>query len=329
MSTTSRAVTPRGTATAASRPVTARITPLTIAPARLAKATIRTRPSPLRAATKPSSTSVQATGDETKEYYEVDLPKPLGVKFGRGTDGGAYISGIDGRRGSVTEDMQIGDKLVQVSASFGAEVWDALNFGQVMFAIRTRNGNVYLKLEKRNGDTSCFDFDEIDAVAAAMKRERAGGNYGYGTKETQSRNYASTKEREAARREMFDGALVKFKKGECEAALIDFEEVVGMEPRNYLGDDFSRVTNIYRVAQYNIACCYSALDQVDAGLEALESSMACGFEDYKKIRNDPNLANLRKSKKFLPVLEKYDEPIINREALEAIKGIFSFGKKDE
>ena len=66
-----------------------------------------------------------------KEYYEVDLPKPLGVKFGRGTDGGAYISGIDGRRGSVTEDMQIGDKLVQVSASFGAEVWDALNFGQV------------------------------------------------------------------------------------------------------------------------------------------------------------------------------------------------------
>ena len=27
--------------------------------------------------------------------------------------------------------MQIGDKLVQVSASFGAEVWDALNFGQV------------------------------------------------------------------------------------------------------------------------------------------------------------------------------------------------------
>jgi hypothetical protein len=153
-----------------------------------------------------------------------------------------------------------------------------------MFAIRTRNGNVYLKLEKRNGDTSCFDFDEIDAVAAAMKRERAGGNYGYGTKETQSRNYASTKEREAARREMFDGALVKFKKGECEAALIDFEEVVGMEPRNYLGDDFSRVTNIYRVAQYNIACCYSALDQVDAGLEALESSMACGFEDYKKVR---------------------------------------------
>ena len=45
-------------------------------------------------------------------------------------------------------------------------------------------------------------------------------------------------------------------------ALIDFEEVIGMEPKNYLGDDFARVTPIYRVTQYNVACCYSALDSV-------------------------------------------------------------------
>lgn len=34
-----------------------------------------------------------------------------------------------------------------------------------------------------------------------------------------------------------------------------------MEPKNYLGDDFSRITQIYRVAQYNLACCYAAIDQ--------------------------------------------------------------------
>ena len=34
-----------------------------------------------------------------------------------------------------------------------------------------------------------------------------------------------------------------------------------MEPKNYLGDDFSRVTQIYRVAQYNLACCYAAINQ--------------------------------------------------------------------
>ena len=37
--------------------------------------------------------------------------------------------------------------------------------------------------------------------------------------------------------------------------------MIGMEPKNYVGDDFSRVTGIYRVTQYNIACCYAALNQ--------------------------------------------------------------------
>jgi hypothetical protein len=31
-----------------------------------------------------------------------------------------------------------------------------------------------------------------------------------------------------------------------------------MEPKNYVGDNFSRITDIYRVTQYNIACCYAA-----------------------------------------------------------------------
>ena len=59
-------------------------------------------------------------------------------------------------------------------------------------------------------------------------------------------------------------------------ALIDFENVLALEPKNYLGDDFSRVTQIYRVTQYNIACCYSMLDQADNGLEALNAAMASG-----------------------------------------------------
>lgn len=46
-------------------------------------------------------------------------------------------------------------------------------------------------------------------------------------------------------------------------ALVDFEEVLGMEPPGYVGDDFSRVTQIYRVTQYNISCCYSAMNQVN------------------------------------------------------------------
>lgn len=53
--------------------------------------------------------------------------------------------------------IQPGDKLLAVSASFGEDVWEAKNFGQVMYAIRTRNGGLYLKLQKRNGDLTIFE----------------------------------------------------------------------------------------------------------------------------------------------------------------------------
>lgn len=32
--------------------------------------------------------------------------------------------------------------------------------------------------------------------------------------------------------------------------------------------------------------------------------LLAGFEDYGKVRSDPNLANLRKSPKFKPLLER-------------------------
>jgi hypothetical protein len=47
-----------------------------------------------------------------------------------------------------------------------------------------------------------------------------------------------------------------------QGALVDFENVVAMEPRNYVGDNLSRVTPILPVTHYNIACCYSMLKQV-------------------------------------------------------------------
>jgi hypothetical protein len=56
----------------------------------------------------------------------------------------------------------------------------------------------------------------MDAAQRMAKTERAGGNYGAGTKELQARNYVSRKEQERKRRELFDDALVKFNAGEIE-----------------------------------------------------------------------------------------------------------------
>lgn len=272
--------------------------------------------------------AAQASAGGKEELYEVFLQKPLGIKFARGRDGGAYVAQVDPAAGAVAADVQPGDKVVRVSASFGADVWDALNFGQVVYAIKTRNGEVYLQLRRNYGDLTQLEEETLTEAERRFKEERGGGNYGSGTKELQARNYVARKEADRARRELFDDALTKFRGGKIEEALIDFENVLGLEPKNYLGDDFSRVTQVYRVTQYNVACCYATLGQLDAGLEALRLALASGFEDYPKVRQDPNLAGLRSSPKFKQLIDQYDEPLLNEGAIKALKSIFSFGKKN-
>ncbi|KAG2448984.1 hypothetical protein HYH02_005738 [Chlamydomonas schloesseri] len=267
--------------------------------------------------TKPA----QAATSEA-EYYELDLPKPLGFKFARGNDGGAYIIDVNPKAGNVDPRVQPGDKIVEISASFGSEVWKAENFGQIMYAIRTRSGTVYMKLKKNYGDLSALEEEGLDAAEKQWKKERAGGNYGAGTKEIQARNYVQRKENERKRREMFDDALAKFKENDIQGALVEFENIIAMEPRNYVGDNFSRNTPIYKVTQYNIACCYSMLDQVEEAIKSLDAAMLSGFDNYDQIRRDKNLVKARASPKFQAVLDKYDEPVVNWNAVKATFGAF-------
>ena len=60
--------------------------------------------------------------------------------------------------------VQVGDKLVQVSASFGEDVWDAGKFGQCMYAIKTRNGDLYFRFKKMYGDLSSFEVNASSSV---------------------------------------------------------------------------------------------------------------------------------------------------------------------
>mmetsp|Transcript_5050 Transcript_5050/g.12691 ORF Transcript_5050/g.12691 Transcript_5050/m.12691 type:complete len:351 (-) Transcript_5050:71-1123(-) len=261
------------------------------------------------------------------EVYEVSLPKPIGVSIARGNDGRCYVSGVNPAKGSVDSRIQPGDKLLRVSQSFGNETWEALNYGQVAYAIRTRNGDVYFQLLKRGGDMSCFEKKEVDEAEAMWSKERAGGNYGAGTKEMQQRNYIAKMEESRKRRELFDDGLDKFKSGDYQGALLDWENVLGLEPMGYMSDRGSQISQIYQVAAFNIACCYSKMGETQAGLEALEEALKSGYEDYDKIRNEPNLATLRESEDFKPLLNRFDEPIFNEDVANAIKGLFGFGKK--
>ena len=93
-----------------------------------------------------------------------------------------------------------------MSASFGSEIWDADSYGQVVYAIKNRNGDVYFKLRRCNGDYSALEANPDKN--SGFKSERAGGNYGAGTKEQQMSNFSKKRELDNQRLDMFDeGAL--------------------------------------------------------------------------------------------------------------------------
>ncbi|EEH55744.1 uncharacterized protein MICPUCDRAFT_34253 [Micromonas pusilla CCMP1545] len=249
--------------------------------------------------------------------YDVTLPKPVGVKFARGNDGGAYVVSIPPE--PMYDCFAIGDKVTKVSASFGDEIWDADSYGQIIYAMKNRNGDIYLQLRQMNGDLSALEQNE---KSSGFKNERAGGNYGAGTKEQQMQNYSKKKELEVQRLDMFDEAIALYNKSDFDSALIIFEEVAALEPKNYMSDNFETATEIYRVSQYNIACCFSKLGQLDNSLKALRQCMGAGWKDFKKIRTDPSLSAVQAAPGFKELMDKFDEPLINENAIKFVKGLF-------
>ena len=193
----------------------------------------------------------------------------------------------------------------------------------MIYAIKNRNGDIYLKMKKMNGDISALEQSE---KSSAMKAERAGGNYGAGTKEMQMQNYSKKKELEVQRLDMFDEAIALYNKKDYDNALIIFEEVAALEPKNFMSDNFQTATEVYKVTMYNIACCFSKLGQLDNSLQALKKCMGAGWTDYKKIRTDPSLAEVRTSPDFKAMIDKFDESLINENAIKFVKGLFGGGK---
>jgi hypothetical protein len=255
-----------------------------------------------------------STPPAVKETYEVELEKPWGLRFYKGADGGTYIDAIaPGGSADRAGVFTPGDRVLETSAMFGTEKWPAAEYGRTMYTIRQRVGTLFMRMEKRYGVR-----EDRGVSAEKLSAERNAGSISEGIREIQVQNYLRKQEQKKQREDELNAGLKLYKAGKYEEALAHFESVLGLKPE----------AREEAVSSYNVACCYSKLNQIDAGLQALEEAMEAGFDDYKTVREDPDLAALRNSPGFTPLIIKYDEPFINENAMNALKNVFGFfGKK--
>ena len=58
------------------------------------------------------------------------------------------------------------------------------------------------------------------------------------------------------------------------------------------------------LAHYNLACSYSLLKKVDLALRALRKAIDLGYRDFRYMREDPDLAAVRKDARFRQLLRE-------------------------
>ena len=93
-------------------------------------------------------------------------------------------------------------------------------------------------------------------------------------------NYSKKREVENERLDMFDEGIALYNQKKFDDALIVFEEVAALEPKNYMSDNFETTTENLPVCQYNIACCFSKigkLDQAFVGLAKMHGEWVDGL----------------------------------------------------
>lgn len=60
------------------------------------------------------------------------------------------------------------------------------------------------------------------------------------------------------------------------------------------------------LAHYNLACSYSLLKKMEPGLRALRKAIELGYRDFRYMREDPDLAFVRKDAKFRQLLREFE-----------------------
>jgi hypothetical protein len=75
-------------------------------------------------------------------------------------------------------------------------------------------------------------------------------------------------------------------------------------------------------AAYNLACLDAREKKTDAAFAGLDRALGAGFDDADLLRTDPDLAPLRESPRFKPVLDRAEKNRVAGDAAAVKEGIF-------
>jgi tetratricopeptide (TPR) repeat protein len=78
---------------------------------------------------------------------------------------------------------------------------------------------------------------------------------------------------------------------EFEKALAQYRRVLELDARN-------------SIAHYNIACTYAQMERIDEALDALETSVECGYRDVDWMEKDADLDNLRDLPRYKALVKR-------------------------
>lgn len=59
------------------------------------------------------------------------------------------------------------------------------------------------------------------------------------------------------------------------------------------------------IVHYNLACSHSLLGDVASSLEAMKRAITLGYDDFRFMGDDPDLANLRKDERFFQLMQSF------------------------
>lgn len=103
--------------------------------------------------------------------------------------------------------------------------------------------------------------------------------------------------------------LKRYETGNYDEALKLFEdalELPGSGVKRFRNKPAEISTGERMAALYNIACCHSGKGDTRAGLVALAACLEAGYDDFKQLRTDPDLQQIREDPRFESLMQRFE-----------------------